>query len=334
MDRTDFRETVFARDGNKCVVCGQKADDAHHLLERKLWSDGDYIADNGVSLCNSCHISAEQTRLSVEELREAAGITTVVVPDHLFSDGLYDKWGNLILEDGSRLPGPLYEDTSVQKALRTGGAISLFRTHWKYPRTLHLPWSGGLNVNDEKQIPSLDSLVGQEVVVTEKMDGENTTMYHDFIHARSVSSGGHPSRSWVKNLHSKIAHDIPVGYRVVGENLFAAHSVRYDNLPSYFMMFSIWHRDVCMSWDETVEWAELLGLDLVPVLYEGVFDEAAARKLAATQDRNRHEGYVVRARRSFFARDFHLLVAKYQRDNHVTTGSHWMAGPVTTNGLA
>lgn len=333
MTRDEFRDAVFSRDNHLCVVCGDAAVDAHHLIERRLWPDGGYLLDNGVSLCESHHLAAERTQISPEELRDFAGIQHVVVPDHLFEDGKYDKWGNLVLDDGSRLPGPLYEDTSVQKALRAGGATSLFRTHWKYPRTLHLPWSGGL-VNEEKQISSLEVLERSQIVVTEKMDGENTTMYTDFIHARSVTSGGHPSRSWVKNLHSKIQHDIPIGYRVVGENLYGKHSLGYDDLASYFLMFGIWHRDVCLSWDETLEWAELLGLTMVPVLYEGPYDESVLKKLAADLDESQHEGYVVRNRTPFFAREFHMNVAKYVRPNHVTTDSHWMVGKLETNTLA
>jgi hypothetical protein len=37
----------------------------------------------------------------------------------------------------------------------------------KYPRTMHLPWSPGLQ-NDDRVIESLDGLIGQEVVVTDK----------------------------------------------------------------------------------------------------------------------------------------------------------------------
>lgn len=36
------------------------------------------------------------------------------------------------------------------------------------------------------------------VVITEKMDGENTTLYRDGLHARSLDSRHHPSRNWVK----------------------------------------------------------------------------------------------------------------------------------------
>lgn len=42
LSRKDFREGVFARDGNKCVMCGEASKDAHHIVERRLWLDGGY----------------------------------------------------------------------------------------------------------------------------------------------------------------------------------------------------------------------------------------------------------------------------------------------------
>ena len=62
-------------------------------------------------------------------------------------------------------------------------------TRYKYPRTTHLPWSRSVSVDDLVYRPHLDHGVypeGTEVVITEKMDGENTSIYHDGLHARSV----------------------------------------------------------------------------------------------------------------------------------------------------
>ena len=40
------------------------------------------------------------------------------------------------------------------------------------------------------------------------------------------------------------------------------------------MLFSVWNElNVCLSWDETEEWAQRLGLVTVPVLYRGIWDE-------------------------------------------------------------
>ncbi|EDM78542.1 hypothetical protein PPSIR1_14930 [Plesiocystis pacifica SIR-1] len=204
--------------------------------------------------------------------------------------------------------------------------------HKKYPRTRHLPWSPGAS-RDDLIASSLDAFAEQRVIVTEKMDGENTTLYRDHIHARSLDSRHHPSRDWVKALHGGVAHHIPEAWRVCGENLYARHSIAYAGLPSYFMMFSIWdERDRCLDWDSTVEWAALLGLELVPVLYDGVFDPAWFDGFE--QDLERAEGYVVRLASSFLRADFGVSVAKWVRPGHVQTDQHWMHAEVVANGLA
>lgn len=58
--RDEFREKVFSRDNSLCVICGKPAKDAHHIIERRLFTDGGYYLDNGASLCETHHILAEQ----------------------------------------------------------------------------------------------------------------------------------------------------------------------------------------------------------------------------------------------------------------------------------
>ena len=203
-------------------------------------------------------------------------------------------------------------------------------TYVKYPRTYHLPWSEAVT-NDDKMMANLVALQGVEVVVTEKMDGENTTMYRDHIHARSIDSRHHESREWVKNFWASIAHEIPEGYRICGENVFAQHSIGYDKLPSYFMGFSIWNGDRCLGWDETTEWFELLGIASVPVLYRGVFDQTLIQSIEL--DKETQEGYVVRFAGSILTSEFNQLVGKFVRKGHVQTDKHWMHAEVIPNQL-
>ena len=73
-------------------------------------------------------------------------------------------------------------------------------TYRKYPHTPYLAWSPSVDINDEV-LDTTSHFEGKEIVVTEKLDGENTTMYHDHIHARSIDSANHPSRNWVRALH-------------------------------------------------------------------------------------------------------------------------------------
>lgn len=310
LTRNQFRESVFKRDKFRCVRCGETAVDAHHILDRKLFKDGGYYLNNGVSLCSSCHIDAERSVLSCELLREDAKIKIIVAPEGFDPDYRYDKWGKM-LDD---------------------------RT--KYPKTMHLHWSPNLQ-NDDRMLEDPNCFNGKSIVMTEKMDGENTTMYRDAIHARSaMNMAPHPSRTWVQALHGKIKHDIPIGYRICGENLYAKHSIHYKWLHSYFQVFSIWDGDICLDYDETVMWCNLLGLQLVPHIYgPDRYSEENVKIMGdiwvnSIPGADQVEGYVVRNADSFHAKDFQTNVAKYVRKGHVQTSEHWLNEPMVKNELA
>ena len=203
----------------------------------------------------------------------------------------------------------------------------------KYPRTPHLPWSPGFT-EDDIVLERADMFEGKDVVITEKMDGENTTLYFDHIHARSTSSKSHPSRDWVKGMWSKMKHNIPQGMRVVGENIFATHSIEYDKLPTFFLVFAVFDGDTCLSWNETVDWCNLLDLQHVPVLYQGKWDKDKA--IGCFSGKSCHggsqEGYVVRNAGSFSYSAFKDNVAKWVRKGHVQEDSdHWMHKTVKPN---
>ncbi|MEV8419111.1 RNA ligase family protein [Streptomyces niveus] len=199
-----------------------------------------------------------------------------------------------------------------------------------YPRTVHVPWSPGVG-SDDVRGGDLDGLRGREVVVTEKMDGENTTLYRDGLHARSLDSGHHPSRAWVKALQGRIGALIPDGTRVCGENLYARHSIAYEELESWFYGFSVWDGEWCLGWDETVRVLRRLGIPAPRVLWRGVFDERALRGLKL--DPARQEGYVVRTVEGFVREEFGRRLAKWVRPHHVQTDTHWMHAAVVENGL-
>lgn len=204
----------------------------------------------------------------------------------------------------------------------------------KYPRTFHLPFSPGVS-SDDKVCKDLSQFTNQDVVVTVKMDGENTTLYQDGFHARSIDSRHHPSRDWLARWHSTIAHEIPTGWRICGENLYARHSLEYQALPSYFMGFSIWNEDnVALNWDDTLLYFEALGIHPVETLYRGKFDEAVLRNLAKNLDTSKNEGFVVRLSDNFHYSDFNKAVAKWVRAAHVNSGTHWTHQAVVPNKLA
>lgn len=206
---------------------------------------------------------------------------------------------------------------------------------YKYKKTYHLPWSPGC-INDDKMLDSLDSFIGKEIVVTEKMDGENTSLYPDGLHARSIDSKHHPSRDYVKAVQGGMGYTIPEGWRVCGENMFALHSIPYDNLESYFLAFSVWNdQNVCLSWDETVDYCtNHFGIKMVPILWRGTVDERKLKEFGRLylQDSSK-EGYVIRLTDSFHYNEFEKSVAKFVRPHHIQTDEHWMSKEVIPNQL-
>lgn len=191
----------------------------------------------------------------------------------------------------------------------------------KYPRTYHLPYSPCFT-SDDKRLDSDSLFKDKQVVVTLKMDGENTSLYNNGLHARSLDLNPHPSRNWIIQFHKAIKEDIPQGWRICGENLTAVHSIKYKDLKSRFLIFSIWDdKNQCLSWDHTEEWAKLLDLETVPVIYSGLYDKELILDSYKSYQVE-HEGFVVRLQSGFEYKNFAKSLAKYVRPNHIQTDEH------------
>jgi hypothetical protein len=147
----------------------------------------------------------------------------------------------------------------------------------------------------------------------------------------------HPSRTWIKAFHGSLKWHIPTNWRICGENVFAKHSIHYQNLSTYFYVFSIWDGDKCLDWEETKHWCQVLGLETVPELFRGMYDESRIKEawnfFNVWNKGDDIEGYVVRNSSSFDRKDFQSNVAKYVRKNHVQTSEHWLDEPLVKNEL-
>jgi hypothetical protein len=134
LNRNEFREQTLARDSGKCCVpgCSDIAVDAHHILNRNLFTEpyefGGYFVENGAQLCSSHHYDAELTRISVNDLRDWCDIADPAIPSTLDSGKNYDCWGNELIEQGMRLPGPLFENEGCQKALKAANLLWTVQT--------------------------------------------------------------------------------------------------------------------------------------------------------------------------------------------------------------
>ena len=348
LNRKEFKEQVFKRDNYKCVVCNKPAVDAHHIIDRSLFADGGYVLDNGVSLCSNCHIKAEQTVLSCSELRQKANIINTIYPSYLGLNEFvvdYDKWGNPILKNGQRLKGYIFKQENVQKIIKP---LHLFekeeRLVDKYPRTYHLPISPG-TTSDDRISKNINNLIGREIVISEKLDGENQSIqnenkYNCGIYARSrVAPTVNKWSSWFKPKFDLIKQDLrDFKFEFCFENMYAEHSIIYSKLNAYEQVFGIKDikRDIFLSWTETEYYSELFDMNVVPVLYKGIADSIDELNNLIGKFMNEpsilnddniwttpKEGVVCRITDEFPADMFYNSVFKYVRKGHVQTDKHW-----------
>lgn len=207
----------------------------------------------------------------------------------------------------------------------------------KYPRTYHIPWSPGAT-SDDKKLPN-DwfygyGWAGSEIVITEKLDGENTAFQDGDVFSRSHAV---PTRTpWSRNLWDtdgllwKVRDKISPDEIVYGENLYGEHSIHYDRLPAYFFAFACRNGNWWFPWDDVVLMAEILQVPTVPVLWRGVIEtEPQLRRLISqfmaepSTYGDTKEGVVIRKVGGFDNDQFPKNVAKWVRENHVQTDQHW-----------
>ena len=364
LTRDAFREGCLKRDNYKCLFCDCKDNlSVHHIIERRLWPDEGYYFSNGATLCTQHHVLAEQTVLSVEEICEKIGVKKPLYPEHLYDGCRYDKWANEILSNGMRVRGELFYDDSVQKILEP--VIHLFTKYVKYPRTLHLPFSASLLAGlspEDRSHKNLNHFEGKRIILMLKMDGENTTILNDHFHARSVDSQNDFTRHWVANFHQRIKYLIPDGWRICAENLWARHTVPYEDemyIDGHYnplRPFSIWNeKNECLAWDETVEWFRLFEESMrsdetdenkknsiffrsPKVEYDGIFDMDMLKSFYKDRkyDPEKVEGFVIRVADSFHYKEFSKWVGKYVtkefKEKLNNSHGHWRKFGIQKNG--
>lgn len=214
----------------------------------------------------------------------------------------------------------------------------------KYNRTFHFPWSPGAT-NDDKIATSVDDLIGQPIVITEKMDGSNTSLEMDGCFARTHSGPPvHASFDGLKALHATIKYKIPKGLQLFGEWCYAHHSIEYSELPGYFLLFNVrdlsYEPEMWYSWEEVELWAQEIGVSTVPVLFKGEVSSEKELQDLVNSFMNQpsmcggiREGVVVRYSQCFSDAEFPTHVMKCVRANHVQTSEHWKDQVIIKNKL-
>lgn len=210
----------------------------------------------------------------------------------------------------------------------------------KYGRTYHYPFSPGTTSDDRinHQYWEQVSQIG-EVVHTEKLDGENTCLNQYGVFARSHAAPTvHPWAHYLKERWHLIKNDLG-DLEIFGENLYAIHSIRYEQLAHHFFVFGIRELDQWLSWEEVKFYADLLDFPTVPELKiveplsQKIYEKTALLLVDQsscfdsfemhTQSPCIMEGIVSRNTAAYKVGDFKKNVFKYVRKDHVKTDEHW-----------
>ena len=108
LSRADFKKYGFVRTSGKCCIpgCSCDATDAHHIMDRSLWTDGGYYLFNCAPVCEKHHIDCEKGIYTPYQITKFCNIdiSEIIKPDklnwiseeeykELFVNEIIDKFG-------------------------------------------------------------------------------------------------------------------------------------------------------------------------------------------------------------------------------------------------
>lgn len=189
-----------------------------------------------------------------------------------------------------------------------------------------------------------EELLSAPVVVEEKIDGENLglSLVDGQLRAQArgdyVELGGRHFRgldAWLRPRHDRLSEALAGDLMVFGEWCADVHSVRYDRLPDWLIVFDVYDRVEGSFWSAARrdELAGDLGLATAPRLFRGRVEHDVLRHLigrSAFGDAPM-EGIVLRQEDD----DWTVRRAKRVRDAFTQgISEHWRRGPRRRNRLA
>lgn len=154
----------------------------------------------------------------------------------------------------------------------------------RFPHTPHIEWLGEGVPRDDKVMSAAEvkDLLESQVVIEEKLDGANLGF--------SISSdGGLRAQNrgqylhepyggqfrkldvWQRKHEDALFDTMCDGLILFGEWCAAKHSIRYDQLPDWLLVFDVYDRNTLKFWStmRRNKLAVSIGLSIVPMVYRG-----------------------------------------------------------------
>ncbi|NEX19063.1 RNA ligase family protein [Thiorhodococcus mannitoliphagus] len=221
---------------------------------------------------------------------------------------------------------------------------------FRFPHTPHLIWLGQGEPRDDKVLSpaEADALLQSEVVIEEKIDGANLGFSIDpegGIRAQNRGQyllppfGGQFARlgAWLA-AHEDVLFDALDSHLIAfGEWCAAKHSLDYEALPDWWLVFDVYDRRERRFWstERRDAWAQRQGLCVIPAIGRGQFALPDLRSLLDSQ-RSRYrdgplEGLVIRMQDTRWLRQRVKLV---HPDFTQQIQDHWRRQGLVWNRLA
>ena len=218
----------------------------------------------------------------------------------------------------------------------------------KFPRTPHLAWLGTGEPRGDKvlSVEERKAFLAGKVAMEEKIDGANLglSMGPDGrIRMQNrggyIGPGAHPQFaplwSWLAEREMVLAGALGSNLVLFGEWCFALHSIRYDQLPDWFLAFDVFDKSEGRFWSAKRRGELLAQLDLsaVPRLGHGHYsfgDLVDLLNHPSSMGSGPLEGlYVRRESGGWLEKRAKLVRAEFVQ----TIDEHWSKRPLEKNQL-
>lgn len=210
---------------------------------------------------------------------------------------------------------------------------------FRFPSTPHIQWLGAELPRDDKLLTAQEVklLFSSEVQIEEKIDGANLGISFDKDGNIQAQNRGQyllkPYMGQFENLEVWLAARENELFDLLGEHLIlfgewcaAKHSIGYEQLPDWFLVFDVFDRHTEMFWSTSRRnrLAKKMGLKVVPQVWQGrtqikqVLKRLETQKSAFTDEWV--EGFIIRKENA----DWLEMRGKIVRAEFVQNiGVHW-----------
>ena len=220
---------------------------------------------------------------------------------------------------------------------------------FRFPHIPHIAWLATGRPRDDKVLSPLEAseFLSSEIVVEEKLDGANLGLSIGPDGSLRVQNRGgwllppyHGQfvrlPAWLDQHQERLFDALEPHLIVFGEWCAARHSLDYDRLPDWWVVFDVWDRNVQRFWSTTRRnaWAQAAGVPHIARLRQGRFTlqqlQDAAISSASQYRLGPPEGLILRREDDAWLRARAKLVRPDFVQGIVT---HWRRQPLQWNRL-